>query len=110
MSFNPNIIKDKNYGLKDHLYLKFNLRFIYNYKSQDAVNEPLSRLLHGMIKGDGLVYSPYSDNSFYELYIDDILDLLKVWNKLKLNTQDEKLLGKNPQTKYQILYNRIENI
>ena len=106
----PNIITDKQYGFKDHEYLKFNLKFVFNSSSDDSVNEPLSRLLHGIIKGDGVIYSPYSENSFYEITQEDIYDLLKVWNHLNVQMRDYKKINNNEKTKYQILNDRIKNI
>ena len=38
----PNIIKDENYGFREDEYLRFNLKFIFNTKSDDDINEPLS--------------------------------------------------------------------
>ena len=107
----PNIIKDKNYGFKNSEYLKFNLKFFFNSNSEDSVNEPISRLLHGIIKGDGVIISPFdcNENSFYELTNDDILDLLKVWNKLDNNFSDYSKIGNKEKTKYQILNERIKN-
>ena len=107
----PNIIKDKNYGFKNNEYLKFNLKFFFNSNSEDSINEPMSRLIHGIIKGDGVIISPFSsnENSFYELTTDDILDLLKVWNKLDSNFLDYSKLGNKDMTKYQILNERIKN-
>lgn len=110
-----NIMTNSNYGMKDHIYLKFNLFFIYNSNSEDKLNEPLSRLLHGFVKGDGIIYSSYSQNSFYDISVNNILDLLKVWNMISVQTND--LVGvdngsgrKVEKTKYQILSSRIKNI
>lgn len=106
----PNIIKDTNYGVKYHEYLKFHLQFIYNSNSEDELNEPFSRLLHGLIKGDGVIYSPFSENSFYELLVEDVMDLLKVWNQLSQQIDDTVKMENKEKTKYQILQNRIKNI
>ncbi len=106
----PNIIKDTNYGFKEHEYLRFNLKFIYNSQSENTINEPLSRLLHGYIKGDGVIISPFNHNSFYELTKKDILDLLKVWNELNTKTIDLQKMSNKEKTKYQILDQRIKNI
>ena len=108
----PNIIKDEKYGFREDEYLQFNLKFIFNSKSEDSVNEPLSRLLHGLIKGDGVIISPFdaNGNSFYELTKNDIYDLLKVWNKLIKQISDYKKLGNKEKTKYQILNERIKNV
>jgi hypothetical protein len=108
----PNIIKDDNYGFKEDEYLQFNLKFIYNTKSEDSVNEPMCRLLHGLIKGDGVIISPFdaNANAFYELTKNDIFDLLKVWNKLSQQISDHKKLGNKDKTKYQILNERIKNV
>jgi len=108
----PNIIKSNDYGFREDEYLRFNLKFIFNTKSEDSVNEPLSRLLHGLIKGDGIIISPFDANgkSFYELTTDDIFDLLKVWNKLDSNFSDFRKINNKEKTKYQILNQRIKNI
>ena len=62
-------------------------------------------------KGDGVIISPFdcNENSFYELTKDDILDLLKVWNKLDNNFSDYSKIGNKEKTKYQILNERIKN-
>mgnify|MGYP000900611518 CR=1 FL=1 len=104
----PNIIKHQDYGFKYHDYLKFNLQFIFNSKSDDDVNEPFSRLLHGIIKGDGIIYSPFNDNSFYELLVEDIIDILKVWNLLSPQTEDIAQIQNKEKTKYQILKSRLD--
>ena len=108
----PNIIKDENYGFREDEYLRFNLKFIFNTKSEGDINEPLSRLLHGLIKGDGVIISPFdaNANSFYELTKDNIFDLLKVWNNLDNGMADYNKLNNKEKTKYQILNDRIKNV
>tara|TARA_B100000902_G_scaffold327503_1_gene323097 strand:- start:4769 stop:5692 length:924 start_codon:yes stop_codon:yes gene_type:complete len=103
-----NILTDEKYGFQLHEYLKFNLKFVFDTKSEDELNEPMSRLLHGIIKGDGVIISPYSENSFYELTVDDIIDMLKVWNMLDNSTEDTLKIENKEKTKYQILKNRID--
>ena len=72
------------------------------------MNEPFSRLLHGIIKGDGIIYSPFNDNSFYELLVEDIIDILKVWNLLSPQTEDIAQIQNKEKTKYQILKSRLD--
>ena len=109
---NPNIIKDEKYGFREDEYLRFNLKFVFNTKSEESVNEPLSRLLHGLIKGDGVIISPYdgNGNAFYELTKENVFDLLKVWNKLDNEISDYNKLDNKEKTKYQILNERIKNV
>ena len=106
----PSLMKDEKYGVKYHEYLKFYLQFVYNSESEDELNEPFCRLLHGIIKGDGIIYSPFSENSFYELLVEDVFDLLKVWNQLSPQIDDTSKIENKEKTKYQILNNRIKNI
>lgn len=106
----PSLMKDEKYGVKYHEYLKFYLQFVYNSESDDELNEPFCRLLHGIIKGDGIIYSPFSENSFYELLVEDVFDLLKVWNQLSPQIDDTAKIENKEKTKYQILNNRIKNI
>ena len=97
-----------DYGFKIHEYLKFNLKFIFNSNTDDDINEPMSRLLHGIIKGDGIIYSPYNDDSFYELLVEDVMELLKVWNMLSQNLEDTVKFENKEKTKYQILKSRLD--
>lgn len=108
----PNIIKDEKYGFREDEYLRFNLKFVFNTNSEESVNEPLSRLLHGLIKGDGVIISPYdgNGNAFYELTKENVFDLLKVWNKLDNEISDYNKLDNKEKTKYQILNERIKNV
>lgn len=104
----PKIMTHDDYGFKIHEYLKFNLKFIFNSNTDDDINEPMSRLLHGIIKGDGIIYSPYNDNSFYELLVEDVMELLKVWNMLSQNLEDTVKFENKEKTKYQILKSRLD--
>ena len=106
----PKIMTNDDYGFQSHEYLKFNLKFVFNSNTDDDINEPMSRLLHGIIKGDGIIYSPYNDNSFYELLVDDVMEILKVWNMLSQNVEDTVKIENKEKTKYQILKSRIKNI
>jgi len=106
----PNIMKNDDYGFQLHEYLKFNLKFVFNANSEEELNEPISRLLHGIIKGDGVIYSPYNENSFYELLVEDVFDLLKVWNMLSQSVEDTVKFENKEKTKYQILRSRIQKV
>jgi len=106
----PNIMNNDDYGFQLHEYLKFNLKFVFNANSEEELNEPISRLLHGIIKGDGVIYSPYNENSFYELLVEDVFDLLKVWNMLSQSVEDTVKFENKEKTKYQILRSRIQKV
>ena len=71
------------------------------------INEPVSRLLHSLIKGDCLIYSK-GNNTFYDLFVDDVLNLVKVWNKFTIQDSDFKKINRNDKNKYQLLNDRLE--
>ena len=99
----PDLLRNKEYGVIDKTYFKFPIRVCYNSSSEEKMNEPLTRLSQGFVKGDGMIISPFNDNSFYDVTKKDVLDLLKNWEKLK--HEDVVLDDDNKEiTKYQAIY------
>ena len=49
-----------------------------------------------------------SDDSFYELLVEDVMELLKVWNMLSQNLEDTVKFENKEKTKYQILKSRLD--
>jgi hypothetical protein len=104
----PNILSNSEYGTVEKTYLDFKLKIAYNSKSDEKINEPLTRLGQGFVKGEGIVISPFNENSFYEIKKEDILDLLKIYSDLK--NEDRIESSKKNYTKYQLLNKKIKNI
>ena len=99
----PDLLRNKEYGVIDKTYFKFPIRVCYNSSSEEKMNEPLTRLSQGFVKGDGMIISPFNDNSFYDVTKKDVLDLIKNWEKLK--HEDVVLDDDNKEmTKYQAIY------
>ena len=101
----PNILSNSEYGTVEKTYLDFKLKIAYNSKSDEKINEPLTRLGQGFVKGEGIVISPFNENSFYEIKKEDILDLLKIYSDLK--NEDRIESSKKNYTKYQLLNKKI---
>ena len=100
------IMINKDFGTLDRTYYDFCLRIFYEEKSDYAINEPVTRLIKGFAKGNAIIISPYNDQSFYEINKENVLDLLKDYDKLK--HQDKLDIKKNDDpTKYQMLYLNI---
>tara|TARA_B100000424_G_scaffold268313_1_gene262868 strand:+ start:3339 stop:4286 length:948 start_codon:yes stop_codon:yes gene_type:complete len=97
----PNILSDSKYGTVDKTYFDFKLKIAYDSSSEDSVNEPLTRLGQGFVKGHGIVISPYNENSFYEIRKEDLINLLKIHDKLR--NEDRFESTKKTYTKYQLL-------
>jgi hypothetical protein len=64
-------------------------------------------LLHGLIRGDCLIYSK-GKNSFNDLLVDDVLKLIKIWNKFSYQDSDFKKINNNEKNKYHLLNDRLE--
>ena len=119
-NFNKNkdikhIMQNKDYEFLEHSLIKFNLKFIYNPKSQSSINGPITRLIKDIARGDGLIISPYSENSFFDISEQDIINILKVSDMVNLKEDDEKeekdSLGRRIiKNKYRILENRLRLI
>lgn len=110
------ILLDDNYGVVENRLLKFNLNFIYNSKDDtQRINEPMTRLMQRIVKGNGIITSPYKENAYYDLSKDDVINLLKVDKHLEIEEEDiseEKddngvRVIKN---KYRILNNKLKKL
>ena len=103
-----NILSNTDFGTVEKTYFDFKLKIAYNSSSEESVNEPLTRLGQGFIKGEGIVISPFNENSFYEIRKENLLNLLKIYDKLKHEDRFEST--KKNFTKYQLLNRFIKNI
>ena len=101
------MLLDTSYKMVEKNYLNFELVIVYNDNNEERLNEPVSRLLHSLIKGDCLIYSK-GKNSFYDLFVDDVLNLVKVWNKFSVQNSDFIKINKNEKNRYQLLNDRLE--
>ena len=108
------IMKDEKYGFQKKDILKYNMQFIFDSESHDDINDPMSRLILGPIRGKGLISSPYeNDNSFYDISKEEIIDLLKVSPNFELTNDDlnENSVNDNRKivkNKYRILNFRLK--
>lgn len=101
------VLLDTSYKMVEKNYLNFELVFVYKENLEERINEPVSRLLHGLIRGDCLIYSK-GKNSFNDLLVDDVLKLIKIWNKFSYQDSDFKKINNNEKSKYHLLNDRLE--
>lgn len=101
------VLLDTSYKMVEKNYLNFELVFVYKENLEERINEPVSRLLHGLIRGDCLIYSK-GKNSFNDLLVDDVLKLIKIWNKFSYQDSDFKKINNNEKNKYHLLNDRLE--
>lgn len=104
-NINQLLIDEKN-EIVEKNYLNFELTFVFRRNDSDKINEPVSRLLHGLIKGDCIIYSK-GQYSFNDLLVSEVLDLLKVWNKFSALDSDYNKLNKKEKNKYHLLNDRL---
>ena len=71
-----NIMSNPEYGFQFRDILGFKLNLIFKSINEGKVNEPMSRLLEGIVKGNGVIISPYNENQFYDITVDDVLNKL----------------------------------
>jgi hypothetical protein len=105
LNINQLLIDEKN-EIVEKNYLNFELAFVFRRNDSDKINEPVSRLLHGLIKGDCIIYSK-GQYSFNDLLVSEVLDLLKVWNKFSALDSDYNKLNKKEKNKYHLLNDRL---
>ena len=105
LNINQLLIDEKN-EIVEKNYLNFELAFVFRRNDSDKINEPVSRLLHGLIKGDCIIYSK-GQYSFNDLLVSEVLDLLKVWNKFSALDSDYSKLNKKEKNKYHLLNDRL---
>lgn len=73
LNINQLLIDEKSEKVEKN-YLNFELVFVFKRDESAKINEPVSRLLHGIIKGDCVIYSK-GQNSFNDLLVSEVLDL-----------------------------------
>lgn len=100
------LLLDENCEMIQKNYLNFELVFVFKRNENDNINEPASRLLHGLIKGDCIIYSK-GEHSFNDLLVEDVIKLLKVWNKFSMLDSDYEKINKKDKTKYHLLNDRL---
>lgn len=105
LNINQLLLDDKS-ELVEKNYLNFELVFVFKRDENDKINEPVSKLLHGLIKGDCIIYSK-GQHSFNDLLVSEVLDLLKVWNKFSTLDSDFDKLNNNEKNKYHLLNDRL---
>lgn len=105
LNINQLLLNEKS-ELVEKNYLNFELVFVFNKDDTKKINEPVSRLLHGLIKGDCIIYSK-GRYSFNDLLVDEVYDLLKVWNKFTSIDSDTNKINKKEKNKYHLLNDRL---
>ena len=108
------ILKNDKLSVKENSLLKFNLNFIYNANEDTCgLNEPMCRLLKAVVRGTGLIISPYNQSNYYDLSKEDIINLLRVEKYLEIEDKDtaeeknEKGL-RVIKNRYRILNNKLK--
>ena len=109
-------LKNESFGVVENRLLKFNLNFVYCSKDENKkINEPMTRLLQRIVKGNGVITSPLNENIYYDLSRENIINLLRVEKHLRIEENDIKEeTDKNGlqiiKNKYRILNNRLKRI
>ena len=108
------ILKDEKFGFQSKSLLKYNMQFVFDKDSYESINDPITRLMSAPIRGKGVITSPYeNNNSFFDLSIEEVINLLKVSPNFELksnDTNEEKdiLERKIIKNKYRILNSRLK--
>ena len=105
LNINQLLLNEKS-ELVEKNYLNFELVFVFNKDDTKKINEHVSRLLHCLIKGDCIIYSK-GRYSFNDLLVDEVYDLLKVWNKFTSIDSDTNKINKKEKNKYHLLNDRL---
>jgi len=83
------IMKNEKFGYQEKEVLKYNMQLVFEKDSYESINEPLSRIMLGPIRGIGLITSPNQTyNSFYDLSVEEVTDILKISPNFNLLEQD----------------------
>lgn len=86
------ILKDENYGFQTRDVLKYNMQLVFDKDSHDSINEPMSRIMLGPVRGKGIITSPYeNNNSFLDLSKEELINILKVSPDFELTTNELKI-------------------
>jgi hypothetical protein len=110
------IMKDQKYGYKDNEILKYNIQFIFDMNSHDNINDPISRMIKGPVRGKGIMISPCENkNSFYDLSREEIINLLKISPDYELSLEETNENINNDglkiiKNKYRIVNSRINSL
>ena len=105
-----NFMTNTDYGYQYKEILGYKLNIIFRSNNEENANEPLSRLLEGIVKGNGIIISPYSESNFYDITVNDIVNILKLYNELNYKETDYEKIGVDSKSKYQIVASRIKNV
>ena len=79
----PQILSDSKYGTVEKTYFDFKLKIAYNSSSDGNINEPLTRLGKGFIKGNGIgTLIP----KFADIVYEDVVKRKSEWVFVDLHT------------------------
>ena len=84
-----NILTNQDFGTITNNLTKFNLDFIIDKNSKKSINDPISRLVKNLIRGEVLIVSPYSENVYMDITKDNIIKLLKTVDIKDIEPEDE---------------------
>lgn len=108
------ILKNESYGFQTRDILKYNMQLVFDKDSHEDINDPMSRIMLGPVRGTGVITSPYeNNNSFLDLSVSEIIDILRVSPNFEL-TNKETMIEKDTfnrniiKNKYRILNLRLK--
>ena len=107
------ILKNESYGFQTKNILKYNMQLVFDKDSHDDINDPMSRILLGPVRGKGVITSPYeNDNSFLDLSKDELINILKISPNFELTNNELKVeqdtFSRNIiKNKYRIINSRL---
>lgn len=86
------ILKNESYGFQTRDILKYNMQLVFDKESHDSINDPMSRIMLGPIRGKGVITSPYdNNNSFLDLSKEELIDILRISPNFELTAKETKV-------------------
>ena len=120
-NFEINYLKDSNYEGYRETILKFDLNIYVRksstYENSEVKINPIASKIYNMrIDGDSIfICKNLENNKYYDLFVEDITDILKIDISKRRLTKDELEPKKNKDNteifngRYRLLYNKLNN-